>query len=52
MVIIKDIKSDVVPANHTPFNPLNIGNIIKNGIKRITCLSKLKNIDIFTLPID
>lgn len=52
IVIITDIKSDVAPASHTPFNPLNIGNIIKHGIKRITCLNKLKNIDIFTLPID
>ena len=51
-LVVADNKSDTAPAVHTPVNPINIGIITKHGTNIITCLNKLKNIDIFTFPID
>ena len=51
-VVMHARKSETAPANHTPVRPSNLGRIIKHGISNITCHNKLKNIDIFTFPID
>ena len=41
IVIVTDKKSENAPAAHTPFNPINKGRIIVNGINKI--VSMLEN---------
>ena len=51
-VITTEKKSAQAPAAQTPSNPINKGNIKVNGINKITCLSKLTNIETLALPTD
>lgn len=44
--------SDVGNEAHTPSRPIVLGSVINSGIRNITCLMRLRNIDLPAMPID
>ncbi len=51
-VTAAEIMSERGLANHTPFNPVNSGNMNNTGIRTITCLSRERKAAIPALPMD
>ena len=45
--MITESESAQAPAAQTPSSPINLGKIIVNGIRRITCLKRLTNVSLF-----
>ena len=50
-VVIVAKKSAIGLDNHTPFNPMCIGNIYRAGTKNNTWRVKLRSIDLPACPI-
>lgn len=50
-VVIVAKKSAIGIDNHTPFNPMCIGNIYRAGTKNNTWRVKLRSIDLPACPI-
>jgi hypothetical protein len=50
-VTAKAIRSEIGNESHTPSTPILAGNHINNGIRKITCLARLRNIAFHGEPI-
>jgi hypothetical protein len=51
MAMMLEIRSDRVPAPHTPFKPKKFGKRSSRGISKNTCLKSPKNAAFFASPI-